>query len=191
MRRRRAAAIVLAVLMLVTLIACKEDKKPTYRVIVENGAFLDLKESYEAGEEVRLKTYIVYDASPTVTADGERLSPEVEGYAYLVYTFIMPEHDVTVTYSLGGSDMMMQPLRITYEDNSVIDPVTSAYPGETVTLKVGLVFDKITEVYVNGEKIRQIDGPDDDFLYFAFEMPFADVRVRVESRNISAVDPNE
>ena len=191
MRRRRAAAIVLAVLMLVTLIACKEDKKPTYSVIVENGAFIDLKDRYAAGEEVRLKTYIVYDASPTVTADGERLSPEVEGYEYLVYTFIMPAHDVAVSYSLGGSDMMMQPFRVTYDGYGLIDGVESAYPGETVTLKVGLVFDKITEVYVNGEKIRQVDGPDSDFLYFAFEMPFEDVTVRVESTNISGIEGSE
>lgn len=186
MRVKRLAAIVLALLMLLLMPACKQ--KPTYRVIVENGAFIDLKDRYAAGEEVRLKTYIVYDASPTVTADGERLSPELEGNAYLVYPFIMPAHDVTVSYSLGGSDMMMQPFHITYEDRSVLDPVDSAYPGETVLLKVGLVFDKITDVYVNGEKIQQVNGPDEDFLYFAFTMPYEDVTVRVESKNISVVD---
>ena len=78
--------------------------------------------------------------------------------------------------------------RITYDGYGVIDKIESAYPGETVMLKVGLVFDKITDVYVNGEKIRQVNGPDEDFLYFAFEMPYEDVTVRVESRNISGAD---
>ena len=187
MRKRILAAIVLAAMILLT--ACT--RETTYRVTVDSGSFMGLKDRYAAGEEVRFKTYIVYDASPTVTADGECLLPEVEGYSYLVYTFIMPAHDVTVTYSLGGSDMMMQPFHITYDGYGVIDGVTSAYPGQTVMLKVGLVFDKITEVYVNGETIRQVDGPDGDFLYFAFEMPFEDVTVRVESTNISGIEGSE
>lgn len=189
MRAKKSIVIVLALMMLLLLFAC--EKKPTYRVIVENGMFVDLKERYAEGEEVRLKTYIVMDATPTVTVDGERLSPELDGYEYLVYTFIMPAHDVTVSYSLGGSDMMMMPFRITYDGYGVIDKIESAYPGETVLLKVGLVFDKITDVYVNDEKIQQVDGPDEDFLYFAFTMPYEDVTVRVESKNISVVDPDE
>ena len=186
MRAKKFAAIILALLLLLLPLAC--EGKTTYRVIVENGSFVDLKTRYAEGEEVRLKTYIVYDASPTVTVDGERLSPELDGYEYLVYTFIMPAHDVTVSYSLGGSDMMMMPFQITYDGYGVIDKIESAYPGETVMLKVGLVFDKITDVYVNDEKIRQVNGPDEDFLYFAFEMPYEDVTVRVESRNISGAD---
>ena len=87
--------------------------------------------------------------------------------------------------------MMMQPFHIAYEDRDVIDPVDSAYPGEKVLLKVGIVFDKITDVYVNGEKIQQVNGPDEDFLYFAFEMPYEDVTVKVESTNISVVEPDE
>jgi len=189
MRTKKSIVIVLALMMLLLPFAC--EKKPTYRVIAENGMFVDLKERYAEGEEVRLKTYIVMDASPTVTADGERLSPKLDGYQYLVYTFIMPAHDVTVSYSLGGSDMMMMPFRITYDGYGVIDKIESAYPGETVLLKVGLVFDKITDVYVNDEKIQQVDGPDEDFLYFAFTMPYEDVTVRVESKNISVVDPDE
>lgn len=188
MRAKKSVAIVLALLMFLLPLAC--EKKPTYCIIVENGVFVDLRERYAEGETVRLKTHIVMDASPTVTADGERLSPEFDGYQNLVYTFIMPAHDVTVSYSLGGSDMMM-PFLITYDGYGVIDKIESAYPGETVLLKVGLVFDKITDVYVNDEKIQQVDGPDSDFLYFAFMMPYEDVTVRVESKNISAVDPDE
>ncbi len=188
MRGKRLTALVLALLMLVPLLAC--GGKPTYRVEVESGAFIGLKKRYAEGDRVRLKTYIVYDASPTVTVDGERLSPEVEDNAYLVYTFVMPAHDVKVSYSLGRSDMMMQPFRITYEGlgRRVIDPVTSAYPGETVTVKLGIVFDEITDVYVNGEKAQQTDGPE-DCLYFTFTMPYEDVTVTAESTNISVADP--
>lgn len=164
---------------------------PTYRIDFgeQRDAFVDVKDRYAAGEKVRLMTYMVMDATPVVTADGERLSPSMtEDYQYLVYTFVMPEHDVTVTYRIEGSDMMMQPFHISYEGYGVIDPIEAAYPDETVLLKVGLVFDEITEVYVNGEKIRQVEGPDSDYLYFAFEMPYEDVTVSVESRNISGVE---
>ena len=191
MRKSHLTAIVLIVLILTLLAACTQ--KTTYRVVIENGPFIDVKDRYAEGEKVRLKTYIVMDASPIVTVDGERLSPDLDEneYEYLVYTFIMPAHDVTVSYTLGGSDMMMLPFQITYDGYGVIDGIDAAYPGEAVTLKVGMVFDKITEVYVNGEKIQQVDGPDSDFLYFSFVMPYEDVTVRVESRNISAVDPND
>lgn len=188
MRNRRLTAILLAAVMLVLLSSCVQ--RQTYRVVIENGPFIDMKERYAEGEEVRLKTYIVMDASPTVTADDERLSPQTEGYDYLVYCFVMPAHDVTVRYSLGGSDMMMQPFHICC-DGGVIDPITEAYPGETVTLKVGMVSDKITYVYVNDEPVQQVDGPDGDYLYFSFVMPYEDVTVRVESKNISGADPIE
>ena len=157
----------------------------------KKGVFVDAEDAYEAGEEVRLKTYVVMDASPTVTADGVRLSPEYDGYAYLVYTFIMPDHDIEVTYSLGGSDMLMQPLPIEYDGDvgRLIDPPGTAYPGETVILKLGLIFDVSTEVLVNGTAAQQTDGPDSDYLYYEFVMPYEDVTVEIRSKNISAVDP--
>ena len=161
---------------------------PLYRIDYgeKRGAFIDAVDRCAAGETVRLKTYIVYDASPIVTADGERLCPLLtEDGMYLAYTFVMPDHDVVVDYRIEGSDMMALPRHITYEDDWVIDPVTEAYPGETVTLKIGLVFDKITYVYADGETVQQVDGPDEDYLYFAFTMPDHDVTVTVESKNIS------
>ncbi len=167
---------------------------PKYHVDYDGkqSVFIDAKDAYEEGEEVRLKTWFVYDASPTVTVDGVRISPEAEGYQYTVYTFTMPAHDVKVTYSLGGSDMMMKPLAITYEGETgrLIDPVSVAYPGETVTLKLGPVFDDVSaEVFVNGEPARKTDGDDGDYLYFAFIMPYEPVTVEIRPKNSSAVDP--
>ncbi|MBR0508093.1 MAG: hypothetical protein IJJ86_05745 [Clostridia bacterium] len=192
MRRKpflRCAAVLAAVVLMV---GCAKSA-PKYRVDYgeQKYVFIDAEEYYEAGDEVRLKTYLVMDASPTVTADGRRLTPETEGYKYLVYTFTMPAHDVQVTYSLGGSDMMMQPVAITYEGDTgrLIDPVSGAYPGQTVTLKLGLVFDVSTEVLVNGEPAQQTDGPDSDYLYYAFVMPYEPAAVEIRSTNSSAVDP--
>ncbi len=187
MLKKRTLALFIALLS-VSIVLCGCSGQPTYRVDYgeKKGVFIDAKDRYAEGETVRLKVYLVMDASPTVTADGERLTPEVEGYSYLVYTFTMPAHDVKVTYSLGGSDMMMQPFRISYGKDAprVIDPVTSAYPGEEVLIKLWIVFDEITEVYVNGMRAEQVNGPD-DFLYFTFTMPFGDVEVTIESKNIS------
>lgn len=190
-------------LVCVMLIGCKNQsaepteapeptETPTYRVDLsgQEDIFVDVKDRYAAGERVVLKTYVVMDASPIVTVDGERLSPDLsnEDYRYIVYSFTMPDHDVKVDYSLGGSDMERIGCRIEYEGDAmrVLDPVYDAYPGETVMLKMGLIFDVSTDVFVDGESVLQVDGPDSDYLYFAFTMPDHDVVVTVESKNISA-----
>ncbi len=168
------------------------DDTPTYRIDFgdHKGAFIDVDDRYAAGDEVVLKTYLVMDASPVVTADGERLVPEVsDDDRYLLYTFTMPAHDVAVTYTLGGSDMMRQ-FSITYAGDTlrVIDPVYTASPNDIVTIRLGLIFDVVTEVRVNGRNAKQVDGPDSSYLYFEFEMPAEDVTVEIASNNISVVD---
>ncbi len=168
------------------------DETPTYRVDAgeKAGAFIDLRERYAAGDEVVLKTYIVMDASPVVIADGERLSPRVsDDNLYLLYSFIMPAHDVEVSYSISGSDMVRQ-FSITYEGDTfrLVDPVYRATPFDTVTVKLGLIFDVVTSVRVNGKNAEQVDGPDGSYLYYQFEMPTEDVTVQIDSDNISIVD---
>lgn len=174
----------------ITMFGCS--KKDLYRVEYGNkSAFIDAKDRYAAGETVTLRTYIVMDASPTVTVDGERLSPRVDGYEYLVYTFVMPAHDVKVDFTLGGSDMMANLHEITYPNGTfgLVDPVYSAFPGETVTVKLHPVYDKITNVYANGVAVSQTDGPDSDLLYFSFIMPAEDVAIEIRSDNIGGADP--
>ena len=102
----------------------------------------------------------------------------------------MPAHDVSVSFSIGGSDMMMQPIPIAYEGDAfrLIEPVSAAYPGETVVLKLGLIFDVSTEVLVNGEPAEQTDGPDDGYLYYGFIMPYEPVSVEIRSKNLSGAD---
>ncbi len=191
MRTKRIPILALIALLVMTMLfGCT--KKELYKIEYANkGAFIDAKDAYAAGERVELKTYIVMDASPTVTVDGERLSPRVDGYDYLVYAFTMPAHDVRVEFSLGGSDMMAMRYQIVYESGKlqIVDPPEWAYPGETVTLQLHPVFDEITEVFVNGEPVQQTSGPDSDYLYFAFVMPAEDVTVTVAARNISAAEP--
>ena len=168
-----------------------EPDDTTYLVTTQNPyAFIDLKERYAEGDEVVLKTYIVMDASPVVTADGERLTPDMtEDGMYLVYTFTMPAHDVEVSYSISGSDMERQ-FSIMYEGDlfRLIDPVYRATPHEIVTIKLGLIFDVVTYVRINGKNAEQVDGPDDGYLYYQFEMPTEDVTVQIDSNNISVVD---
>ena len=168
------------------------DDAPTYRIDFggRESVFIDAGDRYAAGDEVVLKTELVMDASPVVTADGQRLTAEVsDDYRYLIYTFTMPAHDVAVTYTINGSDMVRQ-FTITYEGDAmrVIDPIYAAFPHDTVTIRLGLIFDVVTDVRVNAKNAKQVDGPDDGYLYFEFEMPEEDVTVEIESRNISIVD---
>ena len=176
---------------LILLIGCAKTKKVLYKVDYGGrDVFIDAKDAYAAGERVDLRTYIVMDATPTVTVDGERLSPRVDGYEYLVYSFTMPAHDVKVEFSLGGSDMMALKYRIEYDNEAgLVNPIHEAFPGEPVTLQMHIVFDKITNVYANGAPVQQTDGPDSDCLYYTFIMPSEDVYIEIKTDNIGGADP--
>jgi len=184
-------AVLLAALLLL-FVGCTKNV-PFHHVDYgdKKDAFIDAKDYYEEGELVRLKTYIVMDATPIVTADGKRLSPKLEGYEYLVYTFIMPAHDVTVTYVLGDSDMMMQTVEILYEGDTerLVDPAGAAYPGETVTLTLTRISDVSTEVLVNGDPARRIGGAEEGYLSFEFTVPYGEPTVTVTIRSANVSDP--
>lgn len=193
-------------IILLTLTACKKqntedgeedlsetpDETQTYSVDFgdDEDVFVDVKERYAPGETVELKTYMVMDATPVVTADGKRLSPRSsEDGLYLVYTFAMPDHDVSVTYAITGSDMERR-FSITYEGDvfRLVDPVVSALPHDTVTVQIWIIFDVVTEVRVNGKEVQQTYGPNGDCLYYEFEMPEEDVTVQIDSHNISVAE---
>lgn len=90
-----AAALVTAVLS-----ACGGQ----YYSVDYNGSkamFEGAKDSYPAGKRVELKVDQVMDSRIEVRVDGELipLSKKREPFC-LIFEFIMPEHDVSVTYDL-------------------------------------------------------------------------------------------
>ena len=66
-----------------------------------------LRETYKAGENVTVKTTILYDVSMIAYLDGVSLGYETavktgDSYTHWEYYFIMPDHDAVLTFSLSG-----------------------------------------------------------------------------------------
>lgn len=70
----------------------------TYRIVYDNckPGFVDAPEAARQGETVTLKKGIVFDEIQDVILDGTTLQPQGEADGFLIYTFMMPDHDVTV-----------------------------------------------------------------------------------------------
>ena len=71
----------------------------TYRIVYDNckPGFVDAPEAARQGETVTLKKGIVFDEIQDVILDGTELQPQGEADGFLIYTFTMPDHDVTVS----------------------------------------------------------------------------------------------
>lgn len=62
--------------------------------------FLQAKDRYRAGETVELRLYFATDTDYTVKVDGREIFPRVsDTEGQLIYSFVMPDHDVTLEYS--------------------------------------------------------------------------------------------
>jgi hypothetical protein len=71
----------------------------TYRIMYDNceRAFINPAEKARAGKTVTLKMGVVTDTRTEVLLDGEPLQPTGEKNGFLLYTFKMPAHDVTLS----------------------------------------------------------------------------------------------
>ncbi|MBR5115081.1 MAG: hypothetical protein IK101_07295 [Oscillospiraceae bacterium] len=106
MKLKRAALILLAAALALGLCACVKKPAPkaqTYKIDF-GGSFSGERDEYEAGEKVRIKVPLATDTDYSFRVDGEYVSPEYSSSgAYLIYEFIMPDHDVTVEFSSRNS----------------------------------------------------------------------------------------
>ena len=97
-----AIVVILLVSTLVFLTSCKAER---YKVICTEGLFINVKSSYKAGQSVRVYfPMVATDTDYIFYLDGERISSS--GYSDLKgYTieFIMPDHDVELTYESKNS----------------------------------------------------------------------------------------
>ena len=73
-----------------------------YRITIEGPEASNVKSapsSAAAGETVELRTNLVTEGTTIVTVDGERLEMMPYDWDCCVFTFVMPDHDVTVVVS--------------------------------------------------------------------------------------------
>lgn len=83
------------------------DDPERYEVHIEDESFPlfgDFDPFYEYGEEVEIRTHILMDASMELFVDGESIGTgefvSENGLSYWLYTFVMPDHDVTLSYAV-------------------------------------------------------------------------------------------
>lgn len=63
------------------------------------------RDSFEEGEEVRFFVPMVRDADTQVFAENVRLKSTVDERERLIYSFIMPAHDVEIEVKVSASNM--------------------------------------------------------------------------------------
>ena len=96
-----AVIVILSVLFFV-LSSCKSEK---YHVICNTGFFENVKNSYKAGQQVKIYfSFVATDTDYSFYLDGAKISPS--GYSdnkgYTI-SFVMPSHDVELTYNSKNS----------------------------------------------------------------------------------------
>ena len=99
--------IILAVVLLlvsasVFLTSCTAEK---YKVVCPDGLFTNVKSSYKAGEKVKIYfPYIATDTDYSFFLDGRRMNDyEYSDSKGFIFTFTMPEKDVTLTFESKNS----------------------------------------------------------------------------------------
>ncbi len=91
------------ILLAVLLCACAS---PHYKITLENpnndNIITSIPETAKCGETVVIKAEIVMDAGLELYANGEKIE-QTHFENYWGYTFVMPDHDVTITMKWIGS----------------------------------------------------------------------------------------
>ena len=99
------AAVAVIVILSVLFFVLSSSKAEKYHVICSTGVFENVKNSYKAGQQVKIYfPYVATDTDYSFYLDGERISPsdysDSKGYTI---SFVMPSHDVELTYNSKNS----------------------------------------------------------------------------------------
>lgn len=85
----------------------KESGEKYYRLTVNDRTMFNVKPRYRAGETVKLSIPFVTDVSTSITCDSTDIGKSTFSDGCYQYEFIMPPHDVNVTYKTYGNMMRM------------------------------------------------------------------------------------
>ena len=93
------------VILSVLFFVLSSSKAEKYHVICSTGVFENVKNSYKAGQQVKIYfPYVATDTDYSFYLDGERIRPsdysDSKGYTI---SFVMPSHDVELTYNSKNS----------------------------------------------------------------------------------------
>lgn len=150
-----------------------------------------LKRRYPAGENVEVKAHILMDADLTFYLDGIDIgNPETgkQGDLYYAsYSFVMPNHEATLTYSIEDGFL---PRPESYhvhvqEGLPLISPLGSYSEGEEVIVQTEMLQDGQRELFVDGQTIGFGTTCQNDqgttYQEYSFTMPGHDVELTYET----------
>lgn len=90
---------IVMILLTILLCACTKQEGP-YRIVLENphndNIITSIPETAKCGETVVIKAEIIMDAGLELYANGKKIE-QTHFEDYWGYTFVMPDHDVTIT----------------------------------------------------------------------------------------------
>lgn len=114
------AALLAGSLICLTSCASKKPKEERFKVICPEGLFENVKESYKAGQQVKIYfPFVATDTDYTFYLDGERMNDyEYDDRKGFVFSFTMPAKDVTLDYESKNS--MENPFQTFDETTSLV-----------------------------------------------------------------------
>lgn len=101
----------LALLLVAAILFAAGCAAKKYRVEVEGRHKLasEIKDSYAAGEEIKLQLETVTGHYYIVSVNGEKLERDASDAEYTYYTFVMPEEDILIKIESKWADMQDAP----------------------------------------------------------------------------------
>ncbi len=101
----------LALLLVAAILFAAGCAAKKYQVEVEGRHKLasEIKDSYAAGEEIKLQLETVTGHYYVVSVNGEKLERDTSDAEYTYYTFTMPEEDILIKIESKWADMQDAP----------------------------------------------------------------------------------
>ncbi len=120
---KKVLSLLLVLIISITMVACSELNSDTYNLIIvdpSNLLYEQPSKSYEAGEQVVIKTKILYDADIECYANGKSLGGhediKTDGiYTHWEFYFEMLAEDVTITFEVKDGFQAYENELLTYE----------------------------------------------------------------------------
>ena len=128
-------------------------------------AFIDAPQEAKAGSTVTLKKGMVTDTIEEVYLDDQKLQPDGEEDGFLIFRFVMPDHDVTIRVESKNISAVTKTVLVDYYAAAV---AVEEAPGEEKGYYEIVLFDDggfelLLEEYTNGgtpnEQVRSCRVP--------------------------------
>ncbi len=160
-------------------------------------SFLGLHKRYMPGEAVIFRTREIPGKRMHVFMDGKELLPAETETGLAVYRFVMPDSDVTVTYTKEdipapfaseAAEGTIDVYKVVTEDISLYEGLKDEYSaGEPVSFRIPENLYRSYHVFMNGKELEPV-GAEDGYILYRFVMPEFGADLNYSSENKAGQD---